>query len=86
MHTQEEIKATHIFAHISWFKEHRYHDWYGCSAIICEANTEDECCFNFIPLHRLQAPCAFDEWEIDFDDDNHQTVFVAIPLPSPLCV
>lgn len=62
-------------------------DWYGCSAIVCETNTEDECCFNYIPLQRLQAPCAFGKWEIDFDLDsgNSQTVFVAIPLPTTLC-
>ena len=84
VHTQKTTKTTHVFAHNSWFKKHVHHDWYGCSAIICETDTEDECCLNYIPLQRLEAPYAFGELEIDFDLDNLQTVFVAIPLPSTL--
>lgn len=82
--TQQVIKATHTFCHVSWFKIHSNCDWFGKSAIVCELFTEPECFYSYIPLQHLLYPCAFGTIPVQFSEGTNETVFVAIPLSSPL--
>jgi len=84
--TEQTIKATHTFCHVSWFKKHQHCDWFGTSAIVCQRVTENESCYNYIPLQRLLYPCAFGTIQVEFSRDGNETVFVAIPLSSPLYI
>ena len=72
-----------IFGDVSWHKEHYKHDWFGNSATICKITTEDECCYNYIPLQRLLCHCAFGTLPVKFEDYVTETVLVGISLPSP---
>ena len=79
-------KCVHILCHVSWFKPHEKHDWFGHSAIVYKTDFEQESYLNFIPIQRLISVCAFGHIPVKFDSENTETVLIAIPLPSQLCI
>ena len=81
--TGDVYKSVHILCHVSWFKAHTEYDWFGHSAIVCQTDVEEDSC---IPIQRFIAPCAFGYIPIEFNSELTETVLVAIPLPSQLCI
>ena len=79
-------KSVHILCHVSWFKAHMKYDWFGHSAVVCKTEFEEESFVNFIPMQRFIVPCAFGYIPVTFDSEITETVLVAIPLPSQLCI
>ena len=84
--TQQTVTAQHLFSYVSWYKEHSKYDWFGTSATVCKTTTEEDSCYNYIPLQRLLCPCAFGTLPLQFEDNVTETVLVAVPLSSPLHV
>ena len=84
--TSTLVSPTHLLCHVSWFKVHTKEDWFGCSAIVCKNEMEEESLFSFIPLQRLMAPCTFGFFTLKFDLGTPETVLVAVPLPFHRCI
>ena len=83
--TGDACKSVHIFCYVSWFKPHIKYDWFGHSAIVCQTNVEESFA-NLIPIQRFISPCAFGYIPVKFDSELTETVLVAVPLPSQLCI
>ena len=76
----------HILCHVSWFKAHTKYDWFGHSAIVCQTDVEEDCYINFIPIQCFIAPCTFGYIPVKSNSELTETVFVAVTLPSQLCI
>ena len=51
------VEVEHVFAHVSWLREHVHKNWFGQSALVCEC-LQSICNEGFMPVQRILKPCA----------------------------
>jgi len=79
--TDKTLETVRIFCQVRWFKDHSYKNWFGHSAFVRKNEEEEKSFASFLPLQRLIARCAYGSFELSFESEETETVFVAVPMP-----
>ena len=77
------VEVEHVFAHVSWLREHIHKNWFGQSAFVyerCPSVCDDD--INLLPVQRILNPCAYIEKEIRFNNGFIDKVFVIVPVQA----
>ena len=72
-------KMQQIFAFVVWKRHHRFYDYYGQSAIMCEDTDDISGPISFLPVQRILYRCAYSEMKCN-PEGFEENVFIACPI------